>query len=133
MFLVLVTNKVTIPLGFAFYEPDPKWIEWSAKYKKLKKQKTPKADRPAEPEKTHKSKREIAVNLVEEFVSNFPKFKIRAVYADCFFGNKQFADGIKAVCNTPIISQIRSNQILYMKAIHSMLTLYFNVTKVCLS
>ena len=115
MFLVLVTNKVTIPLGFAFYEPDPKWIEWSAKEKKLKKQKIPKIDRPIEPEKTHKSKREIAVNLVEEFASNFPNFKIRAVCADCFFGNKQFADGIKTVCNTQIISQIRSNQIVYMK------------------
>lgn len=76
MFLVLVTNKVTIPLGFAFYEPDPRWIEWSAKDKKLKKQKIPKVDRPNEPEKTYKSKRKITINLVEEFVSNFPKFKI---------------------------------------------------------
>jgi hypothetical protein len=32
-----------------------------------------------------------------------------------FFGNKQFADGTNAVCKTQIISQIRSNQIVYMK------------------
>ena len=38
MFLVLVTDKVTIPLGFSFYEPDPKWMKWSATDKKLKKQ-----------------------------------------------------------------------------------------------
>ena len=25
MFLVLVTDRVTIPLGFAFYEPDEEW------------------------------------------------------------------------------------------------------------
>jgi hypothetical protein len=42
MFLVLVRNKVTISLDFAFYKPDPRWIEWSAKDKKLKKQKNPK-------------------------------------------------------------------------------------------
>lgn len=115
MFLVLVTDKVTIPLGFSFYEPDPKWMKWSATDKKLKKQKVPKKDRPIEPEKTHKGKRELAVGLVEEFVSNFPEFKIRAVCADCFFGNKKFTDGINAVCKSQVISQIRSNQIVYMK------------------
>ena len=44
MFLVLVTDKVTIPLGFSFYESDPKWMKWSATDKKLKKQKIPKKD-----------------------------------------------------------------------------------------
>ena len=39
MFLVLVTDKVTIPLGFSFYEPNPKLMKWSATDKKLKKQK----------------------------------------------------------------------------------------------
>ena len=73
MFLVLVTDKVTIPLGFSFYEPDPKWMKWSATEKKLKKQKVSKKDRPIEPDKTHKSKRELAVGLVEKFVSNFPE------------------------------------------------------------
>ena len=115
MFLVLVTDKVTIPLGFAFYEPDPEWVKWRAKDKQLKKQKVPKSERPKEPKKNHKNKRELAVGLVKEFISNFPAFKIRSVCADCFFGNKRFADGIKAVCKTQIISQIRSNQIVYIR------------------
>ena len=50
-----------------------------------------------------------------EYISNFPEFKIRAVCADCFFGNKKFTDGINAVCKSQVLSQIRSNQIVYMK------------------
>jgi hypothetical protein len=115
MFLVLVTDKVTIPLGFAFYEPDPDWMEWNKEDKKLKKKKIPKSERPAEPEKNHKSKRELAVDLVADFVKYFPTFKIRAVCADCFFGNKNFCDGIKKECKAQVISQIRSNQVVYMK------------------
>jgi hypothetical protein len=115
MFLVLVTNKVTIPIGFAFYEPDPEWMKWNAKDKKLKKKKIPKSERPKEPEKNNKSKRELAVGLVVEFVKYFPTFKIRAVCADCFFGNKKFCDGIKKACKAQVISQIRSNQVVYMK------------------
>ena len=37
MFLVLVTDRVTIPLGFAFYDPDAKWVLWRKEDKKLKK------------------------------------------------------------------------------------------------
>lgn len=115
MFLVLVTDKITIPLGFAFYEPDPEWMKWNNKDKKLKRQKIPKSERPAEPEKNHKSKSELATDLVAEFVAQFPDFKIRAVCADCFFGNKKFADAIMKSYKTQVISQIRSNQIVYMQ------------------
>lgn len=114
MFLVLVTNKITIPLGFAFYVPDKKWLEWKAEDKRLKKANVAKKDRPQPPKTTTKGKRELATTLVKDFVENFPDFKIRAVCADCFFGNKQFADEIHASCKTQVISQIRSNQIVYM-------------------
>lgn len=115
MFLVLVTNKITIPLGFAFYVPDKKWLEWKAEDIRLKKTKVAKKDRPQPPKTKTKGKRELATTLVKDFVENFPDFKIRAVCADCFFGNKQFADDIHASCKTQVISQIRSNQIVYMK------------------
>ena len=115
VFLTLVTDKITIPLGFLFYEPDPEWSRWRAADIKLKKQAIPKAKRPKEPMKKNKSKRELAVTLVERFVIDFPSFKIRAICADCFFGNKKFADGIKAVCDAQILSQIKSNQTVYMR------------------
>ena len=51
MFLVLVTDKVTIPLGFAFYEPDADWVAWRKEDRKLKKAGVARKDRPKEPEK----------------------------------------------------------------------------------
>lgn len=115
MFLVLVTNKVTIPLGFDFYISDKKWQQWKAEDKKLRKAKVPKKDRPAPPKTKTLGKCKIATNLVQSFVEKFPDFKIRAVCADCFFGNKKFADDIRTSCNAQVISQIRSNQIVYIK------------------
>ena len=94
--------------------PDKKWLEWKAEDKRLKKANVAKKDRPQPPKTTTKGKRELATTLVKDFVENFPDFKIRAVCADCFFGNKQFADEIHASCKTQVISQIRSNQIVYM-------------------
>jgi hypothetical protein len=116
MFLVLVTDRVTIPLGFAFYEPDAEWVLWRKEDKKLKKDGIPKKDRPKEPAKNTKNKREIAVGLVRKFQKDFPDFKIRSICADCYFGNKAFSDGIHEIYNNvQIISQIRGNQIVYMK------------------
>lgn len=115
MFLALATDKITIPLGFTFYEPDLEWSRWRNEDRKLKKKGVPKSERPKEPKKENKTKRELAVGLVKDFVSEFPSFKIRAICADCFFGNKKFADGIKKICTVQILSQIRSNQTVYMR------------------
>ena len=116
MFLVLVTDKVTIPLGFAFYEPDAEWLLWRKEDKKLKKAGIPKKDRPKEPAKSTENKREIAVGLVEKFHESFPDFKVRSICADCYFGNKAFSDGVHEVYDkVQIISQIRGNQIVYIK------------------
>ena len=116
MFLVLVTDRVTIPLGFAFYEPDADWVLWRQEDKKLKKAGFAKKDRPKEPEKKTKNKRELAVGLVKSFKESFTDFKIRSVCADCYFGNKAFSDGIhESYKKVQIISQIRGNQVVYMK------------------
>ena len=37
VFLVLVTPTITIPVGFAFYMPDPELTAWNKKNKQLKK------------------------------------------------------------------------------------------------
>jgi hypothetical protein len=36
--LLLVTQSVTIPVGFAFYMPDPALTAWTKEDKRLKKQ-----------------------------------------------------------------------------------------------
>ena len=36
VFLLLVTDKVTIPVGFEFYEPNPEMSKWRKEYKAQK-------------------------------------------------------------------------------------------------
>ena len=37
VFLLLVTPKITLPVGFAFYQPDPAWKKWEQEERRLKK------------------------------------------------------------------------------------------------
>jgi hypothetical protein len=115
IFLVLVTKGLTIPVGFKFYEPDPEWSKWSAEDKKLRKQGISKANRPEEPEKKNKTKSVLASELVIQFFDDFPKLDIKAVCADCLYGNKKFSAPVLEKKNVQIISQIRSNQTVYVK------------------
>jgi len=115
IFLVLVAKGITIPVGFKFYEPDHRWSKWSAEDKKLRKQGVSKAHRPKEPEKKNKSKSQLASELVLEFFDNFPNLNIKAVCADCLYGNKKFSSPILVKHKVQIISQIRSNQTVYLK------------------
>ena len=95
--LLLVTDKVTIPVGFDFYVPDPTWLVWKDTDTLLRKQGIAKSKRPIEPQKSvnFPSKLMIAVNLVKAFKVHHPEVKIKALLADCFFGNKNFTNGIK--------------------------------------
>jgi hypothetical protein len=38
VFFVLITSKITIPVRFSFYVPDPELTAWNKKNKNLKKQ-----------------------------------------------------------------------------------------------
>jgi hypothetical protein len=49
VFLLLVTPKISIPVGFVFYQPDPELSAWYRQEKAHKKQKVPKAQRPPKP------------------------------------------------------------------------------------
>ena len=40
--LLLVTEIITIPVGFSFYQPDPDWQAWEQQEKELKEQGVPK-------------------------------------------------------------------------------------------
>jgi hypothetical protein len=115
IFLVLVTKGLTIPVGFKFYEPDLEWSKWSSEDRKLRKCGISKANRPSEPEKKNKSKSQLASELVIDFFDHFPEVDIRAICADCLYGNKKFSAPILAKKKVQIISQIRSNQTVYIK------------------
>ena len=53
VFIVLVTEIATFPVGFRFYVPDPVLSTWRKKDKSLRKQGIQKKQRPARPEPDH--------------------------------------------------------------------------------
>ena len=69
VFLLLVTHTITIPVGFAFYMPDPILSAWKKNDDQLKKQGVLKPNRPIEPERhpNYPTKVQLALNLRQEF------------------------------------------------------------------
>jgi DDE superfamily endonuclease len=113
VFLVLITSKITIPVGFAFYMPDPELKAWKKLDEKLRKQGVPKRQRPPEPPRNKKypTMPEIALTLLEQFKKNHPNIKIKCIFADALYGTKKFLDKASRLFGgIQVISQIRSNQ-----------------------
>jgi len=113
VFLVLATPKITFPVGFAFYMPDPILSAWYKEDKKLKKQSVPPQQRPPKPKRNeaYPTKGELALRLLRQFRSNHPTVKIKSVSADTLYGTEAFLDEASQTFDqTQAISQIRSNQ-----------------------
>jgi hypothetical protein len=118
VFLILVTPKITVPIGYAFHIPDPKMSEWSKENKKLIKAGVPKSERPKEPTRSeaYPTITMIANELLETFVKKHPEIKIEAVVADALYGNAAFMDKASEVTGTSqIVSQLRNNQNILFK------------------
>ena len=84
MLLLLVTQSVTIPVGFAFYMPDPVLTAWTKEDKRLKKSGVAKKERPVIPERRclYATKTQLAVRLLQAFKYAHGDNKIKAVLAD---------------------------------------------------
>src|SRR5438128_2332376 len=69
VFLVLVTPKISIPVGFAFYQPAPELSAWYKKAKALKKQGVATPQRPPKPpaNPAYPTKQQLALRLLETF------------------------------------------------------------------
>src|SRR5437773_139111 len=69
VFLVLVTAKISIPVGFTFYQPAPELSAWYKQEKALKKQGVPKPQRPPKPPPNplYPTKQQLALRLLEQF------------------------------------------------------------------
>ena len=65
VFLVLVTPKISIPVGFAFYQPAPELSAWYKKEKALKKQGVATPQRPPKPpaHPAYPTKQHLALRL----------------------------------------------------------------------
>jgi hypothetical protein len=118
VFLLLVTERITIPVGFAFYEPDPEVSRWKAKDQTLKKDSVKRTDRPKKPlrRKEYPTKQELALDLLTQFFKFHPGVDIKCILADALYGSadflhkaSQFQGGIQ------VISQLHSTQLIRNK------------------
>ena len=111
--LVLISEKITVPVGFAFYEPDPMYRQWKKEDKILRKQRIPKKDRPEAPlpREAYPSPIEVGLNLLKQFASEHPQIKIKAIVADALYGANTFVTAASEIFQgVQVVSQARKNQ-----------------------
>jgi len=115
VFLVLVTPKITIPVGFSFHMPDPALSAWHKNDQKLRKKGMPKKLRPEKPDRdnNYPTMPQIALKLLEQFKAAYPKIHIGCIFADALYGTEQFLDQASQLFGgIQVISQIRANQLV---------------------
>ena len=115
IFLLLVSDTLTLPVGFRFYEPDPAISAWRKEDKRLRKRGVPKKHRPTMPERhsNYPTKLSLAVDMLTGFKSDFSGIKIKATIADTFYGNKKFFEGaVAATGQSQVLSQIKKTQLI---------------------
>lgn len=113
IFLLLITPKVTIPLGFVFYMPDPALTAWNKEDKRLKQAGVPAKERPPKPPQNprYPSKQELALALLKQFREAHPMIRVKCVLADALYGTGKFLKKASNCCGgVQVISQLRSNQ-----------------------
>lgn len=113
VFLVLVTDVITIPVDFAFYVPDPNMSAWKKENARLKKLRVPPARRPPRPARNEKypTKQAIATKLLARFRSEHPNVEVKAVLGDALYGMKSFLDDASfPFGGVQVISELRKNQ-----------------------
>ena len=113
VFLVLVTPKISIPVGFVFYQPAPELSAWYKKEKALKQQGVPQKQRPPKPAPNpqYPTKQQLALRLLEAFKAQHSDIRIHCITADALYGTAPFVDDASAMFGgVQVISQIRSNQ-----------------------
>jgi hypothetical protein len=113
VFLVLVTPKISLPVGFVFYRPAPELSAWYKQDKALKKQGVAKNQRPPKPASNpaYPSKEQLALRLLEVFKAQHPHIRVHCIMADALYGTAAFVDGASAIFGgAQVLSQIRSNQ-----------------------
>jgi DDE superfamily endonuclease len=128
--LLLVSEKVTIPVGFSFYRPDPVLREWEKKEKELKKKSVAKVLRPSKPKRQedYPTKQEIVIKLLKEFKTNHSQVKVKAIAADALYGTDDFIEQASKEFNkVQVISQIRSNQNIEFRKKKLNVEQYFNI------
>ena len=129
--LLLVTDSITVPVGFKFYMPDPAVSAWNKEEKKLKKKGIPKRKRPVKPVPNPKypKKIQLALRLLENFRAYCPEITVKCVLADALYGSKEFMSGASNIFRgVQVVSQLKSNQNIRYKGKKKTIAEYFNKT-----
>lgn len=130
IFMVLITDVATFPVGFRFYVPDPAMSDWIKNDKKFKKNKIPRSQRPVKPKidrYAHPTKQMLALNMLREFVDNFPQINVKSVLADALYGTKDFMNqAVTITGGAQVVSQLRSNQRVSSKNSNASVKDYFS-------
>ena len=111
--LFLVTAKVSLPVGFRFYQPDPALAAWKKTDSALKKQGVKKSQRPPKPESkaAYPSKLDLLLALLREFHEYHPGFRVKAILADALYGSAAWMNEAAAIFpKTQVISQLKKTQ-----------------------
>ena len=110
--LLLVTPRITFPVGFAFYMPDPVLTAWTKADTTLKKQGAPPKQRPPKPARNpqYPTKQALAFTLLEAFKRDHPAMKVKMVLADALYATPPFMDQASTLFGAQVISQLRHNQ-----------------------
>lgn len=127
--LMLIPAKVSLPVGFELYQPDPAQQAWKKEDKHLQKKGVAKKERPKAPpyNPKHPSKPQLALRLMEQFRHHHSQIKIKAVVADALYGQAKFMDAAAALFGgVQVISQLRHNQNIRFRNRKQSLTHYFS-------
>jgi hypothetical protein len=131
VFLLLVTEKITIPVGFQFYVPNPAIKKWKEITKAQKKAGIPAKNRDKYPpiDPNYPSKQMIGLELLKTFSQNHAHITVKAVLADTLYGTPKFMDTAAEIthCNQ-VISQLRKNQLVRYRGKNIPLSTYFSRT-----
>ena len=128
IFMVLVTDWVTFPVGFRWYRPDPELKAWRKENKRLKREGIPRNERPPQPapDPDYPSKQALALAMVEEFTDWFSDITVTATLADALYGTAEFMDKVSAATgNGQVVSQLRRNQLVFSRGRKIALSDYF--------
>jgi hypothetical protein len=126
--LLLVTEKVSLPVGFAVYQPDPKKQAWVKTDQQLQKQGVKKKDRPAAPpsDPQYPSKSQLVLQLMKQFHQYHRQISVKAIVADALYGQADLMDAASALFDgTQVISQLRQNQNIQVRQRQQSLMQYF--------
>ena len=122
-----MTAVVTLPVGFAFYLPDPALTAWRKEHAKLKKQGVAPKNRPPRPARhpADPTKQELALARLAAFRRAHPTIAVQLVLAEAFYGTPQFREQAATRFGTPVIRPLPTNQHVRFRHKLSSLEQYF--------